>query len=143
MNCQPNLESPLIMKKSSIAIALFAGLSAVSAFAAGEADYAQENRTPFVGTFTRAQVQAELSQAQRDGTMLAAGEALGAEQGVTQIASTRDRSAVRAEAVAAAHSGTFNLKREAFVNSVIPMAYANGSLARTQLAAKEEGAARL
>lgn len=43
-----------------------------------------------------------------------------------------DRNAVRAQAVAAAHDPLQSLDRKAFVNSVIPSQYTNGSLAIRQ-----------
>jgi|GEM_PF-2000508 len=126
-------------KLTLAATALAALLAGNAAFAAGEADYVQENRTAFVGQFSRAEVQAELAQAQQRGELLQAGEALGASQGVLAIAGERSRAEVQAEAVAAAHAPNQNLKREAFAGSTIPSAYTNGSLAATRQAAIDAG----
>ncbi|MDM0117418.1 alpha/beta hydrolase [Variovorax sp. J22R133] len=63
----------------------------------------------------------------------------GATAGVAQVASTADRSAVRAQAVAAAHDPLQNLDRKAYVNSVIPSQYTNGSMAVRQSPNRQAG----
>lgn len=50
------------------------------------------------------------------------------------LVSSTSRAAVAEQAVAAAHAPNQNLDRKAFVNSNIPAAYTNGSLARTNQA---------
>lgn len=54
-----------------------------------------------------------------------------------------DRSVVRAEAVAAAHDPLQSLDRKAFVNSVIPAQYTNGSLAIRQQQRQQQRQASL
>ncbi|MET0544085.1 MAG: alpha/beta hydrolase [Variovorax sp.] len=73
----------------------------------------------------RADVTAEASVAARAGNVY--GEGVSSRVAPTQTASV-DRSAVRAQAVIAAHDPTATLDRKAFVNSVIPSQYTNGSL---------------
>ena len=55
-------------------------------------------------------------------------------QGVQQVNSVNSRATIEAQGVAAAHAPNQNLDRKAFVNSNIPAAYTNGSLARTNQA---------
>lgn len=119
----------------TVACVLFAG----SAFAAGEGDQAPEKQTPFVGALQRADVQAQLLAAQRGGQLLRAGEAIDGSYGVATLPVDRARNDVRAEAVATAHAPNQNLDRKAFVNSVVPMAYTQGSLATSRQASAGNG----
>jgi len=134
-------------KSKSIAIAaaaLAAALGAAPALAESQADYVQQNRTPFAGTLSRADVQARLAQATQRGELLGAGEALGNENRVPTLSASRDRAGVRAEAVAAAHAPNQNLDRKAFFNSTVPAEYERGSLgARAAQAATPAAAGRL
>jgi len=88
-----------------------------------------------VSTFSRAEVNAQATEAARAANPYADGAAAGVAPVVASVrdraavavapvvASVRDRAAVAAEAVAAAHDGTQSLDRKAFVNSVIPAQY--------------------
>lgn len=127
------------------AAALAAALGAAPALAESQADYVQQNRTPFIGTLSRADVQAGLAQAAQRGELLGAGEALGNENRAPMLAATRDRASVRAEAVAAAHAPNQNLDRKAFFNSTVPAEYTRGSLGTrdAQAAAPAAAADRL
>ena len=78
---------------------------------------------------SRADVSAEATVAARAGN--AYGDAVSSTV-APMLASSVDRSTVRAQAVAAAHDPLQNLDRKAFVNSVIPAQYTNGSLAVRQ-----------
>ena len=110
------------------AAALAAALGAAPALAESQADYVQQNRTPFGGTLSRADVQARLAQAAQRGELLGAGEALGDENRAPTLAASRDRGGVRAEAVATAHAPNQNLDRKAFFNSTVPLEYTRGSV---------------
>jgi len=70
-----------------------------------------------VSTYSRAEVQAQAEIAARSENPY--GDAASSRVAPVLSASA-DRSSVRATAVAAAHSPNQNLKREAFVNSVVP-----------------------
>ena len=73
-----------------------------------------------VSTYSRAEVNAQATEAARAANPYADGAVAGV---APVVASVRDRSAVAAEAVATAHDSTQNLDRKAFVNSVIPAQY--------------------
>ncbi|RZL94749.1 MAG: alpha/beta hydrolase [Variovorax sp.] len=73
----------------------------------------------------RADVAAEATVAARAGNVYGEGLSLNVAPVLT---ASVDRSVVRAEAVAAAHAPNQNLDRKAFVNSVVPTQYTNGSL---------------
>ena len=73
-----------------------------------------------VSTYSRAEVNAQATEAARAANPYADGAAAGV---APVVASVRDRSAVAAEAVATAHDSTQNLDRKAFVNSVVPSQY--------------------
>jgi hypothetical protein len=87
------------MHKSIIALLL---LGSAAAFA-NEAGDEQMNRTAFIGERTRAEVKAELQQAQQQGTVgVHSGYAAYLQQ--LSLGSTRSRADVRAEAVQAART---------------------------------------
>lgn len=128
------------MKKLSIVAGAIASVLFVgSALAAGEGDLAPEKQTPFVGVLQRATVQSELFAAQQNGQLLRAGEAIDSSYGVAALPADRARADVRAEAVAAAHAPNQNLDRKSFVNSVVPVAYTQGSLATARQASAGNG----
>lgn len=104
------------MKTSKIITA--AALSLMAAAGAHAETY--EGVQAPVSTYSRAEVNAQATEAARAANPYADGAAAGV---APVVASVRDRSAVAAEAVAAAHDGTQSLDRKAFVNSVIPAQY--------------------
>ena len=104
------------MKTSKIIAA--AALSLLAA-AGAQAETYEGVQAP-VSTFSRAEVNAQATEAARAANPYADGATAGV---APVVASVRDRSAVEAEAVAAAHDGTQSLDRKAFVNSVIPAQY--------------------
>lgn len=75
---------------------------------------------PLATANSRAEVTAQAVRAARTADPYAEGYA--ASQ-VTTAVSAKDRASVRAEAVATAHAPNQNLKREAFVGSVVPLQY--------------------
>jgi len=128
------------MKKLSIVAGAIASvLFAGSAFAAGEGDLAPEKQLPFVGALQRASVQADVVAAQKSGQLLRAGEAIDGSYGVAALPANRARADVRAEAVATAHAPNQNLDRKSFVNSLVPAAYTQGSLATARQASAANG----
>lgn len=84
---------------------VFAALAIAFAGNAAMAFEATEFEVP-ASTLTRAEVKAELAQAQRDGTLLSGGEATVFVD--RPVASVRSRDDVRAEARAFVRSGEFN-----------------------------------
>jgi hypothetical protein len=104
------------MKTSKIITA--AALSLLAAAGAHAETY--EGVQAPVSTYSRAEVNAQATEAARAANPYAEGAPAGV---APVVASVRDRSAVEAEAVAAAHDGTQSLDRKAFVNSVIPAQY--------------------
>lgn len=88
----------------------------------------------------RAEVSTEAVAAARAGNVY--GDAVGTGAPAPLLASV-DRSVVRAQAVAAAHDPLQSLDRKAFVNSVIPAQYTNGSLAIRQQQRQQQRQASL
>lgn len=129
-------------KPLPLAAALLVALAAAPAFAESQADDILQNRTPFTGTHSRAEVQGQLAQASQRGELLAAGEALGMENRPVALGAGRDRASVRAEAVAAAHAPNQNLDRKAFFNSTVPAEYLRGEVG-TRAAQSAAGGERL
>ena len=109
------------MKTSKIiaaaALALFA--------AAGAQAETYEGVHQLTNSRARADVAAEATVAARAGNVYGDGQSSNVAPVLT---ASVDRSVVRAEAVAAAHAPNQNLDRKAFVNSVVPAQYTNGSL---------------
>ena len=104
------------MKTSKIIAA--AALSLLAA-AGAQAETYEGVQAP-VSTFSRAEVNAQATEAARAANPYADGAAAGV---APVVASVRDRAAIRSQAVATAHEPNQNLDRKAFVNSVIPAQY--------------------
>jgi hypothetical protein len=95
-------------KLALITLALVAAGAAhagpINAGSSGEANYEQENRTPFTSTLTREEVKAQYTEARRNGTLPQNGEDSGSFVINQQAGSERDVGAVREEAIRAAHT---------------------------------------
>ncbi len=113
------------MKTSKIVAA--AALSLLAAVAAHAETY--EGVHQITSERSRADVSAEAVVAARAANPYSDAAAAGVAPALT---ASVDRNAVRAQAVAAAHDPLQSLDRKAFVNSVIPSQYTNGSLAIRQ-----------
>lgn len=109
------------MKTSKIIAAAALALLA----AAGAQAETYDGVHQLTGSRSRADVAAEATVAARAGNVYGEGRSSGVAPVLT---AALDRSVVRAQAVIAAHDPTFNLDRKAFVNSVIPSQYTQGSL---------------
>ena len=92
--------------KNQLIVASLLTLASVGSAFAGPADFNLQNRTPFQGTLTRAQVQAELTAAVRDGSLPQVGENYDYTARSLATAATRSRADVRAEARQAARKHT-------------------------------------
>jgi hypothetical protein len=110
------------MKTSNLLVAAAVALFA----AAGAQAETYEGVQPLTHSRARADVAAEATVAAHSANPFAEGANAGA---ATVIASERDRGTVHAEAIAKAHDPLASLDRRAFINSVVPAQYTNGSLA--------------
>jgi hypothetical protein len=113
------------MKTSKILSVAALSLMAVAGIARADDLSKDEGVLMFNSTASRAAVQSQGAGAAHQNLW-----AEGASAGVVASVSQQDRATVKTTAVAAAHDSTQNLNRSAFVNSTIPAAFHNGSLAR-------------
>lgn len=86
-----------------LTLALIAA-GAANAGSSGEGEYNEQNRSQFISSMTRAEVQAQYADAVGDGTMAQNGEDSGSFAVNQQAGSSRDVGAVREEAILAART---------------------------------------
>jgi len=108
------------MNKMSLVLAALLSVAAGSALADSQDDFNLQNRTPFTGTLSRAEVQQDLAAAQRSGELASIGAEAGYGPTAKPVVSARSRAEVQAEAVAAAHAPNQNVDPRSFVNSRLP-----------------------
>lgn len=92
------------MKKQILVTLVLIAAGAANASSRGEADYDEHNRSDFIGSMSRVEVQSQYADAVADGSLALNGEDSGSFAINQQAGSSRDIGAVREEAVLAART---------------------------------------